>query len=479
MTKQLAAKDHNETTEYILLYGKYETAKEKLGDTVDKLLTTDDFAFGREGDQKNRSAYGPQYHNLYSSLLEAYIKSRDPVVPLVLKSLRKFAPKSSTLTEADLKVFARRCIQWVFDTCHNEISLVEKYFKDGPLMTQYSEDLVDWKVSIDYLKRLEQTCLSHIATLHSFLTPYLNKGDLHRLCDLVNWLETTYMGSPGDNENIAQDGHILAAQALLGIHLWPLLDQQFISAAAEFEHFRPSHEDLKVEVKRPTSSASKRSSFSLNHRRMSGMDQSIAAGPGVPNAYPTVQKAINLLIMYNDSMFDRLKKGDVLYEIVHQTTESLQKAATSIKRTTSIQDAQIFLIKNLMLIENLFLTHEIPDSVRQSAELDFSPIWNTIKELQDRKQVMNPLAYIRPLVKGNLLPAVRDQVLDARKELEKVLVQQITAFTKTWQGRLKGPMKGTKSNVTPREELDALLEKSFEDDTTRRALLRMILADEA
>jgi len=287
------------------------------------------------------------------------------------------------------------------------------------------------------------------------------------------------LGSSEDTEAIAQDGHILAAQALLGIHLWPLLDQQFISTAAEFEHFRPTLEDLNSEVKMPTSSASKRSSFSSNHRRMSSMDQSIIPGPGVANAYPTVQKAINLLIMYNDSMFDRLKKGDVLYEIVHQTTESLQKAATTIKRTSSIQDAQIFLIRNLMLIENLFLTHEIPDSVRQSAELDFSPIWNTIKELQDRKQIMNPLAYIRPLVKGHLLPAVRDQLLDARKELEKVLVQQITGFTKTWQEKLQGPMKGTRSNITPREELDQLLEKSFEDDTTRRALLRMILPDDS
>jgi hypothetical protein len=77
-----------------------------------------------------------------------------------------------------------------------------------------------------------------------------------------------------------------------------------------------------------------------------------------------------------------------------------------------------------MLIENLFMTHEIPDSVRQSAEFDFTPIWDTIQELQNRKQLFNPLAYIRPLVKGELLPAVVDRVLDARKELEKVLVQQ-------------------------------------------------------
>jgi len=139
-------------------------------------------------------------------------------------------------------------------------------------------------------------------------------------------------------------------------------------------------------------------------------------------------------------------------------------------------DAQLFLIKNLMLIENLFMTQEIPDVIRQSAELDFSPIWDTIQELQARKQLFNPLAYITPLVKGNLLPAVVDRVLDARKELEKVLVQQITAFTKTWQARLTE--KDLKKRVVTIRELEVLLNKAFDDETTRAALLKMIRAEE-
>jgi hypothetical protein len=198
--------------------------------------------------------------------------------------------------------------------------------------------------------------------------------------------------------------------------------------------------------------------------------------------------------MYNDGAYDRpvstlhkmildianrqQRSGDVLYEIVHQATESLQKAATIIKRNSNIMDAQLFLIRNLMLIENLFMTHEIPDSVRQSAEYDFSPIWNTIKELQDRRQLFNPLAYLTPLVRGKLLPAVVDQLLDARKELERVLVQQITAFTKYWQSRLaeKDPKK-REAVVKATNELNALLNKVFDDETTKIALWKMIRAE--
>ena len=123
------------------------------------------------------------------------------------------------------------------------------------------------------------------------------------------------------------------------------------------------------------------------------------------------------------------------------------------------------------------MTHEIPDSVRQSAELDFSPIWDTIRELQNRRQVFNPLAYITPLVRGQLLPAVVDHLLDARKELEKVLVQQITAFTKLWQSRL-GKNQKKEAIAKAVQELNALLDRAFEDDTTKAALWRMIESDE-
>jgi len=164
---------------------------------------------------------------------------------------------------------------------------------------------------------------------------------------------------------------------------------------------------------------------------------------------------------------------------VHQATESLQRAATIIKRNSTIMDAQVFLIKNLMLIENLFMTHEIPDSIRQSAEYDFTPIWDTIREFQARNQMFNPLAYINLLVQGHLLPAVVDRVLDARKEMERVLVQQITNFTKHWRTRLLGEGKRLDVVAKATKELDTLLNDSFEDETTKAALWKMIRSEEA
>lgn len=79
-------------------------------------------------------------------------------------------------------------------------------------------------------------------------------------------------------------------------------------------------------------------------------------------------------------------------------------------------------------------------------------------------------------MKGELLPTVVDRVLDARKELEKVLVQQITAFTKTWQSRLAE--KDYKKREGIAKELDAMLNKVFDDETTRAALWKMVRSEE-
>ncbi|KAI9643482.1 Golgi transport complex subunit 3 [Ciborinia camelliae] len=480
-SKQLRSKEQTETNQYILLYGKYESAKESLGLPIERLLTSDEFAFGRRGDV-DRTPYIQQWHNLYQQLLEIYIRSRDPVGPLVLKNLQKFTT-TSPLPDKEFELFARRCVQYIFDTCQNELKLAAKFFQDGPLMADYPPPPIPWNMPSIYLERLEENCLSYVKTLHGFLAPYLSNGDLHRVCDLVTWLGDTFISAEA-HEDESRDGQRLAAQVLLGVHLWPLADQLFITEARKLEHFKSSLEDLKI-IYPNASKLSNEKVIPTSGLRIDtslrAPEESASVEAGVSNAFPTVKTAVGLLVLYNESMHERtLKKGDVLYEIVHQTTESLQRAATMIKRTSNnIMDAQLFLIKNLMLIENLFMTHEIPDSIRQSAELDFTPIWETLKELQSRHQVFNPLAYIRPIIKGQLLPAVVDKVLDARKELEKVLVQQITAFTRHWQSRLSDKDPRKRDQVAKAtQELDVLLESVFDEETTRAALLRMIRGGE-
>ncbi|KAL3426299.1 Conserved oligomeric Golgi complex subunit 3 [Phlyctema vagabunda] len=480
VSKQLNTADSNETKEYALLYGSYENVLNDLGDQVETILTSAEFAFR---DEIGTRPYESSYNHLFDQTLDEWIRSRSAVTTVIQKNLQKFAAGQQTkqkssptqrISDTDFQSLARRCIQYVFEMCDNERKLLERVFLNGPLQALYSTR------GPQYVEKLEQNRILHITSLYNFLKPHLASGTMHQARDLVSWVETMYMVDAYDEvENgrrysIKEDSERYLrqlAEVLLNEHLWDFQDSLFLAAANELQTFKPSSENLKVNGASATPSLADKVA-----------DPQTLAGLGLTKAYPTVKVAVNLLVMYNDNKFERPpqrreKMGNVLYEIVHQTTESLQRAATIIKRETNIMDAQIFLIKNLILIENLFLTHEIPDSVRQSPEFDFSPIWTTIRELQDRRQLLNPLAYFTPLLQGKLLPAVKEQLLDARKELERVLVQQITAFTKHWQSRLrdKNTKKGGKNAA---DELEILLEKSFDDETTRNALLKMIYSEE-
>ena len=299
VAKQLRSKDQSETAEYILLYGKYETIISNLGFPVERLLTTSKFAFGQTEDNQDRSPYIEQYHDLYKQITDAYLKSRDPVGALVSKNLKKFAT-TEPKPEVDFESFARRCVQYVLDICHSEQNLIDKFFHDGPLLAEYPSS-----ASWNYAERLDDNILSYLATLHTFLLPFLSNGDLQRICGLVNWLETMYMTSAdGDSESEApREDRKLTAQALLSNYLWKSLDTLFLKAATEIEHFKPSPNDLKFTGKSTAPLAGSKSNPALaEDEKIQGNDTHSSTAS---TAFPTVQTAVKLLVMYNDGVYDR------------------------------------------------------------------------------------------------------------------------------------------------------------------------------
>lgn len=302
VSKELKDKEHSETAEFILLYGKYETAYESFGLPLQKFLKSAEFAFGQKGDAKASSPYVHQYHELYNQLVNAFLKSREPVGTLVIKNLKKFA--ATEKPETDFESFARKCIQHVLDVSHNEQKLVTQFFQNGPLLADY-QPLEAYTKSNEYAGKLENNILSHLETLHSYLLPYMSSGDLQRICDLVNWLETMYMTSSDDdlgNEQIG-DRRRSIVQALLSKHLWNSLDALFLKTAKEIEQFKPTQEDLRVTAKaKIITHETKRSS---SCEGLGGVELHGSQAPLISNAYPTVKTAVKLLVMYNEGVYDR------------------------------------------------------------------------------------------------------------------------------------------------------------------------------
>lgn len=303
VSKELKSKDHTETAEYILLYGKFENVEVSLGNQIRRLLKSSEFAFGQKGDDRAAKPYADKYHELYGQLTEAYLKSREPVGGLVTKNLKKYV--TSEKPDTDFESFARRCVQYVLDVCHNEQNLVTQFFQDGPLLADYGS-LIGWSKTTDYAGRLEDNILSHLSTLHNFLLPYLSNGDLTRVCSLVNWLETMYMNSNEDERDNYQtfDGRRSVAQAFLSKHLWKASDDLFLVAARAIEQFKPSQDDLKVtnKITRITNKTSKPAIPEDVNNELQG---STTRASFVSSAYPTVQTAVKLLVMYNEGVYDR------------------------------------------------------------------------------------------------------------------------------------------------------------------------------
>ena len=122
------------------------------------------------------------------------------------------------------------------------------------------------------------------------------------------------------------------------------------------------------------------------------------------------------------------------YEIIHETSLSIMRAAGEIARTDRI-DSYIFAIKNLVLLKNLILAYEISGS-RQAAALDFTRMWTTFTELRSRGGLFDVRSYYKLIRAGELMPELVTNVVDARAELDGLLRETITKFREECAGML-------------------------------------------
>ncbi len=304
VTKELRLKDHNETAEYILTHGRYETVYENLGPQVEKLLTTRDFAFGQVGSDEPLGPQVSRFHEFYYQLVESYLKAREPVAIIVSKNLKKYVTNEKP--DAEFDSFARLCIQHILDVCHNEQKLVTRFFHDGPLLADYGP-IEGWNKSTQYGGRLEDNILSHLEPLNTTLVPYLSTGGVEKICGVVNWLETMYMTvSDGDLDDYSHTDKKPIAHAFLIRHLYKLLDNIFLKTAGEINQFKPSQEDLRLAINAAPLAGGKIRPVTSNGQPNDEKPQT----PTTPRplgsyTYPTVQTAIKLLVMYHEGTYDR------------------------------------------------------------------------------------------------------------------------------------------------------------------------------
>ncbi|KAI1966832.1 Golgi transport complex subunit 3 [Ophidiomyces ophidiicola] len=483
VSKRIADRQLNDTTMSALLYAKF-----RVGATEMK-------AIGLEIQKRAVPPLDPEqgaeaeYQSLLNELHSSFSATRGKlIIPLVRKRLNDIANAPSTAK--DLVAFSRASISYIRGICLDEFDLWGQWFHG-------QQGLYDF---------LESVC----EPLYDHLRPrILHETKLVKLCQLCTLLQTRYLLDPeeeGEYPNPNQlDFSVLIQPALQDTQTRLVFRAQAI-LRDEIERFKPKPEDLDYPARNQRVSmltGKKLSSTELTSplpRVPTIIDEELDS-PGEKDSkwdfdtrsvfegwYPTLRKAVWLLSriyrLVNSTVFD-----DLAHQIVHQTTLSLYQASLQIGTKASQPDAQLFLIKHLLILKQQIVAFDI-EFVSPDVSFDFSGVTNTFWELRERGGLFNPRNLVRLLGNG-LLPRVVENMLDAKVELDGRLRTVINDFTNssaanmatslpskvttTSMPQARGAIESMRQVVQKKvPELRKLLDSYIDDARTRETLVAAV-----
>ncbi|KAG5920839.1 hypothetical protein E4U53_003865, partial [Claviceps sorghi] len=159
------------------------------------------------------------------------------------------------------------------------------------------------------------------------------------------------------------------------------------------------------------------------------------------------------------------KNSSVVFKIVRETIQVLQKAESRIRHLKTATDADLFMVKNLLIVKNELVSLEIGD-IRSHAQSmqHFGQIWDTLSPT-------NWLNFFAGILGGASWsrggPSVTAKTLteeDMSEQLDELLRQSIYAFTKRWATLINDAQNrkvGVKPIAKVEAELESVLETAF------------------
>ncbi|PGG99771.1 hypothetical protein GX51_06143 [Blastomyces parvus] len=477
VAKRIADRQLNDTTMSALLYAKFRVGAADLK------------AIGLEIQKRAVPPVDPEqgaeaeYQSLLNELHTSFSATRGKlVIPVLRKRLNDISQAPST--SKDLVAFARASISYIRGICLDEFELWGQWFHG-------QQGLYDF---------LEAVC----EPLYDHLRPrIIRETKLIKLCQLCSLLQTRYLSDPEDEGEFPDptqlDFSVLIQPALEDAQTRLVFRAQAI-LRDEIEKYKPRAEDLDYPARNrnvllPGSENNK--SHAVSHRRTSSAEPTTPL-PKMPMVvdedidspqekdprwdfdsravfegwYPTLRKAVWLLSriyrLVNSTVFD-----DLAHQIVHQTTLSLHAASTQISTKASPADAQLFLIKHLLLLKQQIVAFDI-EFVSPDISIDFSSVTNTFWELRERGGLFNPRNLIR-LLGGGLLPRVVENMLDAKVELDGRLRTVINDFTNSFKSKMTQSLASSAKSTNRNESYSNALRLTCKTIEKEVPNLRQIL----
>lgn len=436
----------SESARHALAYGRFEETM--LEDTF-FLIPNVQKVIHHAYDQAGNALSGTNseiYSNTANNIFQAYISARDrDLRPIIQHDLDTFKRE---VKEASVETATRNFVKQSFERSYNEAMLFAKIFAVEP---HYSTDPNSAFVTLKSHQRVMVNA-TNVVPIANSLQSALQAVELQTICNILGWITNEYLISDYEEEESAFSRHCqeLAAR-LLAEHLWMFTDTAF-----------------EAEIGKSIS-------------KVNVLPDALNIGPVVDgaassNVYPPVKRALELLIMFDQSMpKERCQRNSpVVFKIVKETIQVLQRAEARIKATKNGTDSDLFMIKNLLILKNELVSLEIGDVRNQDPGMQyFSHIWNNLTP-------QNLVGYVSSFIPSaasflsrgftvgptsvQAPPAVAIDNQDASEQLDDLLRQAIGAFTLRWAGLLGdvGARKTGGKNLDSLErDLEEMLQTAF------------------
>ena len=271
VSRQIAA-TQSESARHALAYGRFEEMM--LEDTF-YLIPNVQKVIHQAYDQAGNALSGTNseiYSNTANNIFQAYIAARDrDLRPIIQHDLDVFKKEAK---DASVETASRNFVKQSFERSYNEAMLFAKIFAVEP---HYSTDPNSAFVTLKSHQRVMVNA-TNVVPIANSLQSVLQVVELQTICNILGWITNEYLISDYDEEESAFSRHCqeLAAR-LLAEHLWVFTDTAF-----------------EAEIGKSIS-------------KVTVLPDALSIGPVVDgvassNAYPPVKRALELLVMFDQSM---------------------------------------------------------------------------------------------------------------------------------------------------------------------------------
>lgn len=270
ISRQIVA-TKSESARHALAYGRFEEMMLDSYSLIPNVQKVIHQAYDTSGNALSGTNY-EIYANTANNIFESYIAARDrDLRPIIQHDLDMFKKEAK---EASVETASRNFVKQSFERSYNEAMLFAKIFAVEP---HYSTDPNSAFVTLKSHQRVMVNA-TNVVPIASNLQSALQTAELQTICNILGWITNEYLVTDYEDEESAFTRHCqeLAAR-LLAEHLWQFTDAAFEAEIAKsISKVTVLPDALKIEP--------------------------VVDGVASSNAYPPVKRAVELLVMFDQSM---------------------------------------------------------------------------------------------------------------------------------------------------------------------------------